>query len=284
MVRGPLRFKGLDGDARMIVSDFGSLQGPIVLWGGALGNRAALAALEREADRCGAGHVISTGDLAGYCAQGADCVAQIRSLGWPVIAGNVERNLAAGAMDCGCGFKDGSACDLLSNAWWAHADRTIAAADREWMADLPDIAVFSASGRRYAVIHGGFTDIARFIWPTTPDKVLREEITAIESAAGPIDGVIAGHSGLAFNRKIDGRHWINIGAIGLPPNDGAPGGTFATLSKGNLAVHRLDYDPSTTIKAMQEAGLTQGYDRALTTGLWPSQDILPEALRRPTRP
>lgn len=34
----------------------------------------------------------------------------------PLIAGSCEENLAAGALDCGCGFEEGTACDLLSRA------------------------------------------------------------------------------------------------------------------------------------------------------------------------
>ena len=55
----------------------------------------------------------------------------------PLIAGNCEENLAAGALDCGCGFAEGTACDLLSRAWYAHADRQVTKAHRAWMAGLP---------------------------------------------------------------------------------------------------------------------------------------------------
>ena len=33
-------------------------------------------------------------------------------------------------------------------------------------------------------------------------------------------------------------------------------------------------------RAMRSAGLTQGYDTALQTGNWPSEDVLPKELRR----
>jgi hypothetical protein len=43
---------------------------------------------------------------------------------------------------------------------------------------------------------------------------------------------------------------------------------------------RLSYDPAPSLAAMRAAGLTQGYDRALETGLWPSEDVLPPQMRR----
>ena len=98
----------------MIVRDFGNFDTPVVLFGGAYSNRHALEALIEDV---GDAPVISTGDLVGYCADPAETVSLFRSLGWATIAGNCERQIAADADDCGCGFDDGSACDLLSRGW-----------------------------------------------------------------------------------------------------------------------------------------------------------------------
>lgn len=264
----------------MIIQDLGSLSGPVVLWGGALGNLAALDALERVVDHAGVVHAISTGDAVGYCAEGADCVARLRMLGWPGIAGNVERQLGAGAGHCGCGFEAGSLCDRLSAGWWRHADRTIGEAARDWMAKLPDMLVFTHENRRYAVIHGGVTHISRFLWQTSRQEEFAAEIAVIEAAVGPVDGVIAGHSGLTFQRIVAGRHWINAGVIGMPPNNGVPGGQYVRLDGSGAHILRLSYDATPSVHAMKAAGLTQGYDQALMDGYWPSQDVLPEALRR----
>lgn len=266
----------------MIAVDLGRLDGSVILWGGALGNLSALRALEDVVEKAGVGpdHVICTGDIAGYCADGQACAEHVRGAGWPVVAGNVERQLGAGALDCGCGFEEGSTCDLLSTGWWSHALRSIGRGTRAWMADRPDIVVFEHNTRRYAVIHGGVTDIARFLWPVSRQEDFAQEIGAIEAAVGPVDGVIAGHCGMAFQRVVARRHWINAGVIGMPPNNGVPGGQYVRLDHDGAHILRLAYDPEPAQRAMQAAGLTQGYDVALSSGLWPSQDILPEDMRR----
>ncbi len=51
----------------------------------------------------------------------------------------------------------------------------------------------------------------RFIFSVTPQDVFEEEIAAITHHIGPIDAVICGHSGIAFEREISGIHWINAG-------------------------------------------------------------------------
>ncbi len=266
----------------MKLRDLGTLTGAVLLFGGPYSNAQALQALERRAGRLGISGtaLVCTGDVVGYGADPMACIGQVRAMGAVVIAGNVERKLASGAPDCGCGFAPGSACDLLSDGWYRYAGRQVDSDTRDWMENLPDMAVFAHEGRRFAVVHGGLTDIARFLWPSSPDHAFRQEITAIEAVAGPVDGVVAGHCGLAFERVVGGVHWINAGVIGLPPHDGRSLTRYAVLTGDGVRFHRLDYDVGAAQAAMRAAGLTQGYDTALTSGFWPSQDVLPEAMRQ----
>ena len=266
----------------MQVMDLGAVEGHVMLFGGPYSNLPALDAAMSEADRRGIppARRICTGDVVAYGAQPAACVARLRDLGVAVIAGNCERQLASGATDCGCGFAEGSTCDLLSAGWFAHADAAIDAADRHWMRDLPDMIVFRQGARRFAVIHGGATDIARFLWPMSPASDFDHEVAAITAAAGPVDAVIAGHSGVDFIRRVSDVLWINAGVIGMPPNDGHPATRFAILDQGEARIETLHYDHHHAARTMRDAGLTQGYDRALETGYWPSEEVLPPALRR----
>ena len=225
---------------------------------------------------------ICTGDVVAYCADPVGCIDEIRRAGVPVVAGNCEAQLAAGAPDCGCGFDEGSACDLLSAGWYGYAATRVSEADKDWMGGLPDIISFSHQGARYAVIHGGVTAVARFIWPTSPQTVFDEEWKAIEAVIGQVDHVIAGHSGVPFVRDMVQGRWINAGVIGMPPHDGRQQTRYAVLDGGEVQIHRLSYDVSGALTAMAAAGLTQGYDAGLRSGYWPSEDVLPPDLRMPS--
>lgn len=258
--------------------DLGALEGAVLLFGGPYSNLQATEALLRSWQGA-CTHAICTGDFVAYGGDPAATVAAVRAFGCPVVAGNCEKQLAEDAEDCGCGFDAGSACDVLSGAWYAHARGQISEADRAWMAGRPDIVSFTHHGARYGVIHGGFSDISRFIWSTTADDVLMAEWDLIDRAIGPVDHVIAGHSGLPFERQMARGRWINAGVIGMPPHDGMSQTRYALLDAGQVAFHALEYDAGAACDAMERAGLTQGYHRALLTGYWPSEDILPEALR-----
>ncbi len=260
----------------MRVQDFGAFDGGVTLFGGPYSNLQALKAL---ADRV-EGPAICTGDVVAYGGDPAATVQLIRDLGWPVIAGNCERQIAGDAPDCGCGFDEGTTCDLLSRGWYPLAKAAVDGEARHWMADLPDIGVFTQNGRRYAVLHGGASEVSRFLWPVTAQADFEFEINALEAAVGPVDGIVAGHSGIPFHRWIGRHHWINAGVIGLPPHDGQPETRFAVLNDNDVTFHRLGYDHSAARAAMEAASLTQGYHETLTSGIWPSEEVLPPALRR----
>ena len=258
-----------------------AVDGPLLVFGGPYSNLQATRAALAEAARRGipSRRVICTGDVVAYGADAAACCDLVMESGIAVIAGNCEENLAAGALDCGCGFKEGTACDLLSRAWYAHADRQVAPGHRAWMAALPRRLVLDLpDGRSLAVLHGGAHDISRFLFASAAEADLAEEI-----AETGCHGVIAGHCGLPFARRVGAGAWINAGAIGMPADDGTPRVWFAVLTPAerNLRVEvlPLDYDHAAAAAAMRAARLPEGYAAALGSGVWPSCDVLPPAER-----
>ncbi len=254
---------------------------PLLVFGGPYSNLQATQAVLAEAARRAipARRVICTGDVVAYGADAAACTDLVMASGIHVLMGNCEENLAAGAMDCGCGFEDGTACDLLSRAWYAHADRAVSPAQRAWMGARPRrMELALPDGRRLAVLHGGAHDISRFLFASAPDAVLAEEI-----AATGCDGVVAGHCGMPFARRVGAGLWLNAGAIGMPADDGTPRAWFAVLTPQDAGLRAeilpLSYDHAAAAAAMRAARLPEGYAAALSSGIWPSCDVLPPAER-----
>ena len=271
--------------------DLGALDGPVLVFGGPYSNLEAAEAIRAEARRLGIppARTICTGDVVAYCADPGATVAHIRDWGIPVVLGNVEEQLGAGAADCACGFTPGSACEALSAQWYAHAESEISADDRRWMAGLPRVIRFTLGGRRLAALHGGASRINRWVFASTPAAEKLAEITLAEAAGAPLDGapldgVVAGHCGLPFVDFPDGRLWCNAGTVGMPANDGTPRAWYALLTperRGSLTIEMrpLDYDFRQAAQKMRDRGLAGGYARALETGLWPPVDILPPSER-----
>lgn len=271
--------------------ELGSLSGPILLFGGAYSNLQALRALRVEAERLGIPpqNVICTGDTAGYCADPAGCLDLIQDWGIHAIAGNVETNLVAGTDDCGCGFGDGSRCDMFAKLWYNYAGNNITKRNLAYMAGLPDVLRFNYAGRRVAVLHGSPRNQSEFVWRSTPEA-LKTQFCADAGA----DVVVGGHCGLPFvsqvpgvptdqrtKRPTDTHLWLNPGVIGMPANDGTPRTWFMTLddtSGFDFSFHALNYDhKAAKARMLDDRRLPVSYAATLTTGIWDNTEVMPPA-------
>lgn len=254
--------------------------GPVLIFGGPYSNLAATRALRAQAQalRIPTPNCLCTGDVVAYCAQPEATVQLLRQWGIPVVMGNCEESLGNEAEDCGCGFEEGSACSVMAVDWYTFANTRVSAASRAWMRALPRAISFTLQGIRFRVIHGGVSQTNRFVFPSTAAEEKAQELLT----AGA-DVIVGGHSGIPFGEAVAGGVWLNAGVIGMPANDGTRDGWYMLLTPGEDGVtvtwHRLEYAAEAEARVMRNAGLDNGYDDALLTGLWPSMDVLPEAER-----
>ena len=247
----------------------------LLIFGGCYSNLEATQAFKDWAEQHGftPEQIICTGDIVAYAANPVETVELVRSWGVPCIQGNVEESLAENIDHCGCGFDEGSTCDVLSKGWFPYADKRVGISDRQWFLSLPQQMNFSFAGKQCRIVHGAVSNISRFMFASQNDQDFINEMRQT-------DVVIAGHSGLPFTKKIIDKIWHNSGALGMPANDGTQRVWFSVLStdeSGQLTFEHkaLSYDAKKAQSKMIEAGLTQGYQQTLSDGLWPSMDVLP---------
>ena len=251
---------------------------PLLVFGGPYSNLQATLAMRKEAERrrIDPQQIICTGDVVAYAANPEETTNLIRDWGIHVVARNCEEQLATGADDCGCGFEEGSVCDLLSRGWYPFALSQISSESQQWMADLPQAMRFTYCGLDVHVLHGGHNQTNRFIFGSDRD-ILDEECRTIGA-----DLVLAGHAGIPFVAKAQNTTWLNAGVIGIPANDGTPDVWYALLEPDQqldqirISLKRLPYDHVTAAAAMRKSGHANGYARSIVTGIWPSHDILPK--------
>jgi len=252
---------------------------PLLVFGGPYSNIRALEAMRRTATRLAipADRVICTGDIVAYCAEPEETVRAVRDWGCHVIAGNCEEQLAAGAADCGCGFEEGTACDLLAKGWYPFANQRVSVESRAWMATLPKAVRFRWRGLDCHVLHGGVDAVSRFIFASQAAVIDSE----LEKSGA--DLVIGGHAGMPFVSKRKRGTWFNAGVIGMPANDGTPDGWYGLLTPAadgvEISLHRLAYDARAAAAAVRRWSYADSYAKSLVTGVWPSFDVLPEPER-----
>lgn len=257
--------------------------GRLLVFGGPYGNLEATQVLFAEAEKLGIGsdHIICTGDTVAYCADPQETAYFLRSKNIHIIQGNCEQSLAEDSEECGCGFEKGTACDVLSKSWFSCCRSQINSDIKEWFGSLPEQLSFSFGGKSFAVVHGSPVSISEFVFASDPDEKLKSHIQKTKA-----DCVIGGHSGLPFTKVMGDRCWHNPGVIGMPANDGTPRVWYSLISQSRGSIvfeHRaLSYQASAAQAKMKKAELPGEYAQALTSGLWPSLDILPESEARQT--
>ena len=146
------------------------------------------------------------------------------------------------------------------------ASGVIGADGRGRMSLRPDLIVFTNRGARYGVVHGGYSDISRFLWPSSPEQDFQQEFGSFQAEHGSFDAIISGHCGMAFQRSIGTKSWINACAIGMPPHYGRPQTRYVVLGEDGARIKRLDHDVAAAGDQMRKVGLVQGYEVALKTG------------------
>jgi hypothetical protein len=101
------------------------------------------------------------------------------------------------------------------------------------------------------------------------------------------DIIVATHTGLHWHRESSpGKHFINCGAIGRPPNNGEPTVVYAVVSIGgpdtpdeeclNVEFIRLAYDHPRLARDMDLELLPDEFIETIRTGWWTTcTEILP---------
>jgi predicted phosphodiesterase len=258
------------------IKNIGLLKGKVLVFGGVYSNLQALEAIKdlAIADGISPKNIICTGDMVAYCAQPKECIELIKNWGINCIAGNVELNLVNDVDDCGCNFADGGRCDTFSRQWYPYLKAQINQADIDWLCTIPKFISFAYADKKIAVVHGSYFNTSEFIFKSTDWEVKQKNFEALNA-----DVILAGHCGLPFSDKNDGKIWLNAGVIGMPANDGTPKVWYAILDdedEYNFEIQSLEYNFQKTAELMEGKPLPQTYKETLKTGIWDNCEILPE--------
>lgn len=238
----------------------------IAVCGGAYANPHALRAWVADARARGAERLLCLGDLGGF---GAECDAV-----WPVltdnavecIAGNYDIAIGRGDADCGCGYTDERDNHFAQLMY----DHTLASTSREfaaWMAALPHEWRETVDGVDVHAVHGSPLAVNDFLWGSLDDDELRPRLAA--SGAGVL---LCTHTGIPWQRRIDGRLVVNVGTVGRPANDGRVQTWYALLDvadgEASAELIALDYDWRAQAASMRAAGLPEAFVETVETGWW----------------
>ena len=206
-------------------------------------NLAALEAVLADADAQGAERVVSLGDVVGYHAQPAECIALLRARGAVNILGNHDSYLAHGT-DCA---RSRRVSQVVS-----YQRGLLSEEDRAWL---------RASPRQLArgsdlFVHGG---------PSDPTDQYLYSVSPRHFPEG-VARLFSGHTHVQTHARVgEGRWYCNPGSVGQP-RDGDPRAAYALVTPTSVVLRRVAYEVDRTIAAMQAAGFDAEFYENLRVG------------------
>jgi predicted phosphodiesterase len=239
----------------------------IAVCGGVYSNPFALRAFLDDAASRGCERLFCLGDLGGF---GADCAGV-----WPLlqrgggvecIAGNYDVAIGRGDEDCGCGYSD-ERDNRSAQVIYDHTRASTPAAFAAWMRELPGELRVQIEGVDIHMVHGSPHAVNEFLWESTPDSVLGERV-----ASSGADVLLCTHTGIPWQRSVDGCLVVNVGAVGRPANDGRRDAWYAVLDlehgSARAELVPLAYDWRAQAASMRAAGLPEEFVETIETGWW----------------
>jgi predicted phosphodiesterase len=274
----------------------------IAVFGGIYNNYLALEAALDDAQRRHVEAIYCLGDMGAFGPHPDRVFPLLREQGVQCIQGNYDNSVGAGLADCQCGYTD-PRDNHFARISYAYTFANTSPANRGWLRDLPAELGVQLGNYRLLLCHGSPRRTNEFLWESTTSSAFLEYLLQAHQA----DIILGTHTGIKWHRALaNDRHFVNVGVLGRPENDGttnvwytllsaspsppAPlpggeGGLSAPLlaGEGGLCIEfvPVHYDHERLAAEMQAENLPDEFVQTVLTGWWTTcLEILPVKERR----
>ncbi|MBV9125284.1 MAG: metallophosphoesterase [Planctomycetes bacterium] len=252
----------------------------IAVFGGLYSNYLALEVALHDARRRGVDACYCLGDMGAFGPHPDRVFPLLQEHGVECIQGNYDHSIGHDLADCSCGYTD-PRDNHFARLSYAYTRDHASPANRAWLRDLPGQQRLHLGKYRLLLCHGSPRRTNEFLWEsTTPTHFL--EYLAEEYQA---DVILATHTGIKWQRRLSGdRHFVNVGVLGRPENDGQTCVWYALLEAGpefQVEFIPVAYDFQRLAAEMSAEQLPEEFITTVLTGWWTTcLEILPAKERR----
>jgi len=254
----------------------------IAVFGGVYNNYVALEALIADVRRRGADEIFCLGDLGAFGPSPDKVFPLLMQNNIRVMQGNYDYSIGNGLSDCHCGYTD-PRDNYFAKLSYDYTFARTGDRYKQWMKGLPGEFKISFGPYRIHMSHGSPRKMNEFLWEsTTPDQFLEKLFRDYET-----DVILTTHTGIHWYRPLPGnKHFVNVGVIGRPENDGRQNVWYTMFSLGrenklNVEFIPLEYDYRRLAKEMKEEELPGEFIETVMTGWWTTcLEILPAKERK----
>jgi predicted phosphodiesterase len=252
----------------------------IAVFGGVYSNYLALGAALRDVSARGADAIYCLGDVGAFGPFPDRVFPLLHEHGVQCVQGNYDDSVGNGLADCQCGYTD-PRDNHFARLSYEYTLTHTGPANRAWMKGLPAYRRVQFGRYRLLLCHGSPRRTNEFLWESTTPTHFLDHLTAEHDA----DAILATHTGIKWHRQLSGgRHFVNVGVLGRPENDGRTNVWYALLdATADLQVEFIpvEYDHQRLAREMQDERLPPEFVETVLTGWWTTcLEVLPAKERR----
>src|SRR5687768_14556147 len=200
----------------------------IAVFGGIYSNHLALATALDDASKRGVEAIYCLGDLGAFGPHPDKVFPLLREHGVQCIQGNYDNSIANGLTDCQCGYTD-PRDNHFARISYAYTYANTSKHNRLWLAELPGQRRLQLGRYRVLMCHGSPRRINEFLWESTTSTQFLDYLADQHQA----DVILTTHTGIKWHRRLaSDRHFVNVGVLGRPENDGSTKVWYTILAAG----------------------------------------------------
>lgn len=252
----------------------------LAVFGGIYSNWLALAAALTDARARGVDACYCLGDLGAFGPHPDRVFPLLHEHGVLCIQGNYDNSIGNERSDCQCGYTD-PRDNHFARLSYAYTLEHTSPDNRRWLKELPAQRRVQLGNYRLLFCHGSPRRTNEFLWESTTSTHFLSQLTQQHEA----DVILGTHTGLKWHRQLPGdRHFVNVGALGRPENDGRTAVWYAILeARPDFRVHfvPVEYDQRGLAQEMRAERLPEEFVETILTGWWTTcLEVLPAKERR----
>jgi len=252
----------------------------VAVFGGIYNNYLALEAALRDARGRGVDGCYCLGDLGAFGPYPDRVFPLLHEHRVGCVQGNYDNSVGNGLADCQCGYTD-PRDNEFARLSYEYTLANTSAANRQWLKELPAQRRLHLGRYQLLLCHGSPRRMNEFLWESTTPTHFLDHLAREHRA----DVILATHTGLKWQRRLPGdRHFVNVGVLGRPENDGRTNVWYALLDAA--ADFRADfipveYDYRRLAREMRAEKLPAEFVDTVLGGWWTTcLEVLPAKERR----
>lgn len=198
----------------------------IALFGGVYNNYLALEAAIDDAQKRNVDRIYCLGDLGAFGPYPDRVFPLLHDANVECVQGNYDDSIGHSLNDCQCGYTD-PRDNLFAQISYDYTLANTNETNREWLRSLPPEIRFEVNGWQVLLCHGSPRRTNEFLWQSTTSTAFLNRLADEHQA----DIIIGTHTGIHWERELSqGRHFINVGVLGRPENDGQTNVWYTVLT------------------------------------------------------